>query len=74
MAQIIPFRGITKLDLDPDTVLDNLKGQLEGFVIAGYDKEGREFLGATYGDAKVALWLLERCKARVLDSTEDEDT
>lgn len=43
MGDIIQFRGVTKLDLDPDTVLENIKGKLEGFVIAGWDKDGNEF-------------------------------
>ena len=40
MGDIIPFNGITSLDLDPDVVLEHTKGKLEGFLIAGYDKDG----------------------------------
>lgn len=65
-AKVIPFRGVTKLDLDPDTVLENLKGQFEGFVYAGWDAEGNEIFGSTYADGGTALWLLERCKRRLL--------
>lgn len=68
-AKIIPFSGITKLDLDPDVVLENLKGKLEGFVIVGYEKgdDGNtEFFSSTYADGGTALWLLERCKAMLM--------
>jgi hypothetical protein len=40
MSKVIPFSGITRLDLDPDTVLENKKGVFEGVVIMGWDKEG----------------------------------
>lgn len=73
-AKIIPFTGITTLDLTPEIVLENLKAQFEGggFVYAGYDAEGNEVFGSTYADGGTALWLLERCKKRLLDVDSDE--
>lgn len=62
MGKVIPFGGITKLDLDPDIILENNKGQYEGFVIIGWDKEGNERFVGTYADGGTVLWLLERCK------------
>jgi hypothetical protein len=38
MGKIIPFTGISRLDLDPDQILDRAKGELEGVVIIGFDK------------------------------------
>lgn len=70
-AKIIPFSGITKLDLEPDVVLENIKGQLEGFVIVGYAKDGTEFFSSTYADGGTALWLLERCKAMLLRTADE---
>ena len=66
MAKIIPFKGVTSLDLDPDVILENTKGRLEGFVIAGWDKDGEEYFASTYGDGGTTLWLLERCKKKLL--------
>ena len=40
MTNVVPFNGITKLDLNPDIVLENTMGKLEGLVICGYDKDG----------------------------------
>lgn len=65
-AKIIPFGGVTKLDLTPDIVLENLKGKFEGFVIVGYGTDGEEFFSSTYADGGTALWLLERCKRRLM--------
>lgn len=67
MSNVIPFRGITKLDLDPDMVLENTKGTLEGLVICGYDKDGNEYFASTYADGGDVLWLLERMKLRLLN-------
>lgn len=67
-AKIIPFTGITKLDLTPEIVLENLKEVFAGggLVYAGFDGEGNEVFGSTYADGGTALWLLERCKRRLL--------
>jgi hypothetical protein len=67
-AKIIPFTGITKLDLDPDVVLENLKGKVEGFVLLGYTAEGEEYFSSTYADGGTVLWLMERCKKRLLET------
>ncbi len=67
MSNVIQFRGITKLDLDPDVVLENNKGKLEGLVIIGYDKEGEEYFASTYADGATVLWLIERCKKMLLE-------
>ena len=53
-------------NLDPDMVLENLKGELTGFVLAGYGPDGSEFFSSTYSDGPEALWLLERCKRALL--------
>jgi hypothetical protein len=67
MAKIIPFGGVTTLDLEPDITLENLKGKLEGFVICGYGTDGQEFFASTYADGGTALWLLERLKKQLLE-------
>lgn len=67
MSKIIPFTGITKLDLNADITLENLKGKLEGFVIVGYTPDGAEFFASTYADGGTALWLLERLKKQLLE-------
>jgi len=73
MSNVIPFRGITRLDLDPDIVLENTKGTLEGLIICGYDKDGAEYFASTYADNKNVLWLLERMKLRLLTIAEDQE-
>lgn len=67
MGTLHNLNVITTLDLDPDNVLRELDGKLEGFILAGYDKDGGEFFSSTYADGGTALWLLERCKRVLLE-------
>lgn len=67
MGKVIQFTGITKLDLDPDVILENNKGVLEGVVIMGWDKEGKEVFASSYADGGTVLWLAERMKKLLLE-------
>ena len=40
MGKIIPIGGVTKLDLPVDRILENSKGQYEGLVLIGFNKDG----------------------------------
>ena len=73
MSKVIPFTGITRLDLSPDIVLENLKGKLEGFVLVGYTTDGEEFFSSTYADGGTALWLMERGKTALLSQEISND-
>ena len=68
MSNVIPLNNVTRLDLPPDRVLDGAKGQLEGLVILGYDKDGEQYFASTYADGGDVLWLLEKCKQALLGS------
>lgn len=70
-AEIIPFNGVTKRDLDPDTTLENLKGAFDGFVILGYTPDGEGFFASTYADNSKVLWPVERCKKQLLETSHD---
>lgn len=71
MSKVIPFKGITKLDLDPDIILENNKGKLEGVVIMGWDKDGKEFFASSYADGGTVLWLVERMKKALLEIADE---
>ena len=63
---VIPFGGITKLDIDPDLVLKGAIGQLDCVVIAGMGKDGKEWFAASMANGADAMWYLERCKKNVI--------
>lgn len=71
MSNVIPLGNITKLDLNPDIVLENTKGKLDNFVIVGWDKEGELYFSSTKADGGEVIWLLEKAKQALLDVTID---
>jgi len=71
MGEVIQFRGITRLNLDPDMTLENLKGQLKEFVVIGYGLDDRQFFASTIADGGDVLWLIERLKKQLLESVDE---
>ena len=74
MSKVIPFTGITKLDMPPDQILEAAKGKLEGVVILAYDADGEEYFASSYADGGTVNWLLDRCKKKLLSAVEDLGT
>jgi len=72
MGKLIYLGGVTKLDINPDRVLTEAVGQMEGVVIMGFDKKGQVYTASSYADGGVVLWLIEKCKQRLLQSNEGE--
>lgn len=68
MGKIIPIRGVTKLDIPPDRILEAAKGQMEGVVIIGFDKDGEVYAASSYADGGTVMWLLEACKNKMMGS------
>lgn len=64
---VVRFPGVTRLDIDPDQVLQEAIGQLEGVVIAGCTKDGEHYFASSYADGGETLWLLEACKKRLME-------
>jgi hypothetical protein len=74
MGEVVSFRGVTRLDLDVDRMLENTKGQLENCVIMGYDKQGDFFFSSSMADGGDVMWLLEMLKLKLLTVyTDGED-
>ena len=62
MGKVLPFGGLTKLDIPVDRILEEAKGKLDSVVILGYDKDEEEYFASSMADGGEVLWLLERCK------------
>lgn len=67
MSKVIPYTGITKLDMPPDYILEAAKGKLEGVLIIGYTEDGEEYFASSYADGGTVNWLLDRCKHQLLN-------
>ena len=72
-ADIFEFNGVTRLDLDPDRLLQAAVGRLESVVIVGYDKDGREFFASSVADGAESLWMLQRGAHKLLCMPDAED-
>lgn len=70
-AEVLPFTGITRLDIDPEQVLEAAKAAgLTEIVICGVDANGDDFFASSVADASTAGWHLDRAKwnlMRVVD-------
>jgi len=72
MGKLISIGTVTKLDLDPDRILEMAKGKLEGVVIIGFQKEdGKVFAGSSYADGGDVMWLLKACESKMMRAVED---
>lgn len=71
MADVLPFTGVTRLDVDPDTIIKAAMGEMESVVIIGYDKDKEEYFASSIADGGTILWLLERLKLQLLLPDED---
>ena len=73
MGEIIDITGKDiRLDFDPDITLDDLKGRLQAFVLAGYDHDGNEVLAITFGHLPEALWAVERAKKKIVERVDEK--
>jgi len=72
-ADIFEFNGVTRLDLDPDRLLQAAVGKLESVVIVGYDKDGHEFFASSVADGAESLWLLQRAAHKLLCMPDADD-
>jgi hypothetical protein len=69
---VIDLPVITRLNIDPDRVLNRAVGECETVIVFGYTHAGEEYFASSVADGGTVLWLLERMKKQIL-STPDED-
>lgn len=67
MAKVIPFEMFTTLDIPVENVLESaLDNDLKNVLVLAYDENGEEYFASSTSDGKILLWLLERCKQRLM--------
>ena len=66
-ARVIPLGCVTRLDLPVERVLEEAKAQMRDVVLMGWNNDGELYFASTFPDGGEVMWLLERCKKRLLD-------
>jgi hypothetical protein len=73
---IVRFTGLTKLDLEPDAILNKAIGELREVLIIGTTLDGNQYLASSSNDAKNMIWHVETAKFMIMESifyAEDDD-
>jgi hypothetical protein len=72
MGEVVDLPCITRLDLDPQRVLDRAKkAGLKTVVIIGYDVDGDEYFASSVADGGEVVWLMERTKLKLLTGSRE---
>ena len=62
-AEVLPFTGLTTLDIDPRQTLESaIAAGLTEVVICGFDADGNEYFASSVADAGAAGFHLDRAK------------
>jgi hypothetical protein len=66
-AEVVELNMVTKLDLPAERVLRRaIEAGVQSVVIVGYDADGEEYFCSSIADGGTAVWLMERCKLKLL--------
>lgn len=72
MTNVVNLPVITRLDLDPERVLQAaLDEGMTGVVVIGFDADGDEYFASSYANGADVLWLMKRCEKRLLDVVDE---
>ncbi|MCK5446291.1 MAG: hypothetical protein KAI73_11760 [Rhodospirillaceae bacterium] len=67
-SNVEEFPGVTRLNKDPDSILQGAIGKMETVIVIGYTKEGEdEYFASSCADGGEALWHLMRAQKKLLD-------
>lgn len=72
MGELVPFNGVTRLDIDIGRVLDCAKESLKGGVVIGWDQDGEFYFASSYADGGEVLWLLRQAERALLSGAKVE--
>jgi len=67
MGDIVDFDGLTKIDIDPDKVLEGALGKLDLGMVIGYDKEDILYVASSTSQIGDLILILERDKQFLLE-------
>jgi hypothetical protein len=72
MTNVIPMSAYTRMEVDPDTVLEGAKGQLTQVLIIGKHVDGFMYAAASTPNKEKLLMALEEFKFQLLSGEFDD--
>lgn len=69
---ILIFSGITRHDMPPAVMLDNVPRDLASVLVLGWTAEGELFFSSSMSDGGNCLWLMEKAKRKLMEITEED--
>jgi cell wall assembly regulator SMI1 len=66
MSNVVPFGGYTRLDINPEGVLEGAKGKLGSVLVLGYDGDGKLYAASSTADLGSLILLMEKFKHKVV--------
>ncbi len=70
---VVPFTGVTSLDIDPAmTLREASKVKFQRVLVIGLTDEDDEYISCSCADGGTFLWDIERAKLRLLRMADDE--
>ena len=72
---VVPFDGVTSMDIDPIRALEGAaNNNLQSVVVIGWDDEGRLSITMSHPDKAQVLYLIESAKALLFQPTAIDST
>lgn len=66
-AEVIELNMVTKIDLPAERVLRKaIEANVQSCIVLGYDENGEEYFCSSIADGGTVVWLMERCKSKLL--------
>lgn len=67
MGDVVDFNGYTRLDIEPDKVLEGAKGKLDKVVVVGVNKDGEMWFSSSTSKLETILYLLKKAEKLLLE-------
>ena len=71
---VVDLGNITRLDLDPDRLLQKAIGKLSEVVIIGFHTDGSDYFASSKADGGNTLYHLERAKYRLMKIIDEQNS
>lgn len=66
-SNVLPFTGLTTVDVPANRILEGVKDELDSVVVLGWDKEDSFYFAVSHGKKADILYLLELAKQSIME-------